>query len=138
MTQNHYQLPNQAINQQIPAGLFDKVILRLEQEKKLARAKKRLIIFSIVLLVSVAVSFPIGKLLQNEIIQSGFGQYISLLFYDFKTMLTYWPDFSLTLLETLPAIGLAGILTVMLAIIISLKSVITDGKTFLKLSHTHF
>lgn len=120
-----------------PAELFSRVMSRLSQENKIALVKRRLILFSVILALSAIASFPTVNILQKELAVSGFWQYVKLLFSDFGTTITYWKDFGLLILETLPAISLAGSLGIILAIIISFHFVIRYIRIFTKLTHIY-
>jgi hypothetical protein len=121
-----------------PAGLFDKVLLRLERERKLAVAKRRLIVFSGCLVISISASLPIWRLVFSELAQSGLGQYLTLLVYDFQTVAAYWQDYSLSLLEALPAASLAVGLGLLLLALASLRAVVHNIRTFTQLSRHKF
>lgn len=118
-----------------PPALFAKVMGRIDQEMRVAAIKKKLVIFSALLFGSMAASFPMWAVFKHEVLQSGFIQYAALLFSDFRTTVTYWQDFWLTLLETLPALSLAGALSVLLVILASLRSVIRYVHMISHLSH---
>jgi len=116
-----------------PPGLYDKIMLRLDRERKIASAKKWVFAGTFVLFVSLAASFPIWGMLQKESAQSGFAQYLSLVFYDFRTIPLYWQDFGLTLLESLPVIALAGTLSVLFALLASVRLLVKYGRALFKL-----
>lgn len=123
--------------EQPPAELFDLVMVRLSQEQKIVLIKKRLAYLSIFLVIATVAFFPAIVSLKNEIINSGFGQYLILIFYDFKTTLTYWQDYSLSLLETLPAISLAASLLIILTILALIRSISRYTQMLIKLSPNH-
>lgn len=131
------KIPEKFMMLKPPAGLLDKVMQRIDEEKSIASLKKRLALFSIFLAISAAVSFPLWQTLRVELIQSGFSQYLTLLIYDSRAVAAYWQDFSLTLLETLPAVTLTGALFVIFVILASLRMVVRDGQTLIKMSRAH-
>jgi len=102
---------------QAPAGLFSLVMSRLEREKKIRVVKRRLIVFGFLSIISLIVSVMVLQNLRLESSRSGFGQYLALLIYDFKAVVTNWQDFGLVLLETLPATGLVSLLTAVMLIL---------------------
>jgi hypothetical protein len=89
-----------------PEELLNKVFSRLKHEQKKAVIKK-IAFFSVGILSSVFVFIPmlIGTI--AEIQQSGFAYIVSLLFSDFRAVVSIWDDFLLSVLETLPIIHFA-------------------------------
>lgn len=104
-----------------PAGLFEKIIFRIRREQRLLTLKRRLMIFSFGMVISLAVFIPAFKMVQTEISESGFLQFFSLLFSDFGIITTYWRNFVLTLLETIPAMSLALLFATIFIFLESLK-----------------
>jgi hypothetical protein len=105
---------------QVPAGLFDKIILAIRREQELHQTKKLLLGFLFLAVIScVSVVFSWG-MLARQIESSGFGYLISTVFADFGTFLAIWQDFSLAILETLP---LAGIVAFMLSASIAIFTI---------------
>jgi uncharacterized membrane protein len=85
--------------------LFERIILRIGKEERMIVAKMRIVFFSFLLIVSsfgFAYSFIAT---QNALVNSGFIQFFSLIFSDFSIVATYWQNFLLTLLESLPVIA---------------------------------
>lgn len=111
---------------ELPEGLFDRVMKGIQKEKKLMILKRRIALFSIGFVGSFVAFFPTFKTLETNIYSSGFMQFSSLIFSDFKIIITYWQNFAMTLLETLPAINLAGFLTVLFVFFISLRFLTRD------------
>lgn len=89
-----------------PAGLFDRIILAIKKEQELKKARKILITFLLLLIVSsVAVPFS-WKILVNQIESSGISYFVSVALSDFHTFFIFWKDFSLAILESLPITGI--------------------------------
>lgn len=109
-----------------PMGLFEKVMGRIHKEQRLFNIKRRIVIFSIGLVGSLITSFPAIKFLSSEFIATGFIQFSSLLFSDFAIVTTYWQSFILTLLETLPTIGIIAFLITAFIFLESLKHLTKD------------
>jgi len=112
-------------------GLFDKIIARFKQERSLI-IKRRLILFSVGLVSSVVAFIPAGRMVRTGLIESGFIQYFSLIFSDFGVVTTYWQNFSLTLLESIPVISLVLFLTITLLFLESLKFFILNLRIILR------
>jgi len=119
----------------IPRGLFDKVMSRIHTEEKIAK-QRRLIFLSLIFVSSLVMLFPSFKMLKEGVAQSGFIQFLSLIFSDFDVVLAYWRNFALVLLEALPVAGLAAFLTSVFILLGSLKFLVRDAKTILR-PHTN-
>ena len=115
-----------------PSGdLLAKIIARIGEERKAARIKWRLVLFSAVTVCSAVAFVPLFQMLRTGFIESGFLQFFSLLFSDFEIVAAYWQNFSLSLLETLPVFSLMVFLAVVLVFLESLKLLIKNLKIFL-------
>jgi len=126
---SHYQSPEPSY------GLLGKIMKHIESEKRLSVIKWRVAVFFAGLLGSLAALFPVIQMLQARIVESGFGQFLSLLFSDFGTVATYWQSFSLSLLETLPVLHLAMFLALIFALMEFLKFFVRDIKFIFLHSH---
>ena len=69
---------------------------------------------------AIAALLPASYYLYTSVIESGFMRYISLLGSDGDLALTYWKEFALSLLESLPVIALLGVLVACLGLIIAI------------------
>ena len=111
-----------------PAGLFEKIMWRIQEERRLLVLKRRIAIFSAGLVGSVAAFVPVFRMVQTEIIDSGFWQFFSLVFSDFKIVTTYWQSFAMSLLERFPAISLVLFLACLLVFAELLRFLLRDIK----------
>jgi len=109
-------------------GLLDKIMERIKREKRLLAVKRRLVLFSLSLIASAVAFTPVFNLVQTDLSESGFLQFLSLAFSDFGIVVTYWQTFIMSLLETIPAISLAIFLGVVLTFLESLKLLARDIK----------
>lgn len=112
-----------------PSGLFERIVNRIHKEQRLLTIRRRIAIFSVGLSGSSVVFIPVFKMLSAELAESGFIQFLSLLFSDFSIVARYWQSFVLTLLETLPAISLIVFLTIIFVFLESLKFLIKNTKS---------
>jgi hypothetical protein len=115
--------------------LFTKIISRIHSEKKILNLKRRLIIFSLGLIISAVALVPAFNIVRADFNESGFSQFFSLLFSDFGAVLTYWQSFTLTLLESLPVMSIAVFLFIIFIFFESLKFLARDMKIFLHASY---
>lgn len=117
------------MNSQIepPKELLGKIIERIHREERLF-VLGRATLFSITLVVSIIGFIPAFRMLSDDLSQSGFFNFFSLIFSDFSTVASYWKSFALILLETLPAISLALFLAVVLTFLQSIRSLTKNIK----------
>ncbi len=114
-----------------PEELFGKIMHRISKEQRLLRAKRRIIIFSIGLFGSLLAFIPTFHMLRTGIIESGFIEFFSLLFSDSWVVMTYWQNFILTLLESIPSLSIAAFLTTVFVFLGSLKYLMRNIKMIL-------
>ncbi len=62
---------------ELPDGLFDKVMGRIRNEKKLMTIRRRLIVFSIGLAGSVVAFVPVFMAVRAGLVESGFTTFLS-------------------------------------------------------------
>jgi hypothetical protein len=115
------------LNSEPPNGLLEKILKRIHKEERLF-VLRRTIIFSTALITSAIAMIPALQLLLSDFSQSGFINYLSLVFSDFSLITAYWKNFLMILLETLPAVSLALFLAVLLTFLQSTKSLIKNIK----------
>lgn len=113
-----------------PAGLFDKIMCRIEKERKILTLRRRIIIFSIGLVGSAIAFIPALAYVRTGLVESGFSAFFSLIFSDTEIVLVYWKNFVQSLLETLPVAGLAVFLATIAVFLESLKMLVRDLKNF--------
>lgn len=85
-----------------PEDLFKKIILAIRKEEKLKKRRNFLIRFSFLLTLSIVSLTFSGKLLMNEIKNSGIIYYFSVLIENLNIFFKIWQNFSLAILESLP------------------------------------
>jgi hypothetical protein len=108
-------------------GLYKKIIKRIHREERFL-VIRHIVIFSVALLGSSVAFVPTIKMLLIDFEKSGFLNFFSLLFSDFSIVASYWKNFALILLETLPVLSIALFLTVLIIFLQSLKSLSRDIK----------
>lgn len=109
----------------VPAGLLEKIFIAIGKES--ARALKvKIVLLSGLSLAAAAAFIPAWRELQSELSRSGFFEFVSLLISDSSVALAYWKEFSLSLLESLPALGVAAVLGTLFALFLSLQSLLLD------------
>jgi len=97
---------NSKNNPEVPSGLFDKIILAIKREKELRQGRRLLFIFAGLLFVSLgAIPFS-WALLANEWEASGVFYFISVATSNLGIFAAFWQDFSISILESLPVVGI--------------------------------
>lgn len=104
-----------------PAGLRWKIIQRIALEENIAASRRKTAFFFALLTSFIAALFPFLQMAKHESVESGFFDYISLLFSNFGGTMESWRSFGLGLLESLPATSLSAFLLVLFAGLFSLK-----------------
>ncbi len=100
--------------------LKSKILLRIDQER-VKRLNRQVLITRIVGGLSFVSFFPIFINLVSQMQNSGFWNYLSLLFTDTGIVMTYWKQFSMSLIEATPVFHLTLILISLLGLSISFK-----------------
>jgi len=100
--------------------LSSKILLRINQEE-IKRFKLRIFITRAVGSLSFVAFFPILINLISQLQNSGFWNYLSLLFTDTGTVALYWKQFSMSLIEATPMFPLTMILLSLLGLFVSFK-----------------
>lgn len=114
---------------EVPRDLFEKIMGSIRKEERLLRLKR-----SIYGLLGGLVASVLGlgyflKIFGGAIANSGFGEYLSLLFSDPALILSSWQSFLFGLLESLPAMEFAGILLIVFVLMQISKKLVADFGT---------
>ncbi len=103
-----------------PDLLSSKILLKIDQER-VKRLNRQVLITRIVGGISFVSFFPIFINFVSQMQNSGFWNYLSLLFTDTSVVMTYWKSFSMSLVEATPVFPLTLILISLLGLSISFK-----------------
>ncbi|MFA6322504.1 MAG: hypothetical protein WCX71_03415 [Candidatus Buchananbacteria bacterium] len=118
-----------------PAELLAKIMAKINQEKKIGLIKRKLFFSTVIFFGSITALVPIFSIFRSNLVESGFWHYVSLIFLDFDIIKTYWQDFGLTILETLPTLSLAAILSAFLVILTASRSITQQIQNLNQLTH---
>lgn len=108
-------------------GLFGVILQHFQKEQRFLIIKRSLLFFFI-FIVSAAAVVPSFQAARAGLVDSGFIQFFSLLFSDFKIVMTDWQNFIFALLESLPAANLAIFFITILVFLESLKFLLKNIK----------
>jgi hypothetical protein len=97
-----FELFNNIQLEELPPGLFDRIISAIKREEEMQHTKRLLFGFLFLLIASVVATPISGAMLKTQIESSGLRYFISAAFSSFETFFSLWQDFSLAILESLP------------------------------------
>ncbi len=107
---------------------MNRIMARIKAEQRFLTVKRRVVIFSLGFIGSAAAFIPAFKMMYSNLMESGFLQFLSLLFSDLGTIAAYWRSFVMSLLETVPAFSLAVFLAVVFVFLESIRFLSRDIK----------
>jgi len=127
MSANYNDLFNHFKPAEPSEGLFGIILQRFQKEQCLSFIK-RAVLFFLVFIGSVAAIVPGFQTTRAGLVESGFMQFFSLIFSDFKIVITDWQNFSFALLESLPAVSMAIFFSTLLVFLESLRFLVKNIK----------
>ena len=113
--------------QNVPPGLYNDIVFKLETAR-IKKARFGLIFQSVLSVVSFVAAFPIFMNVVERFSQSGFSQYLSLVFTDGEIVLSNWKVFASSLLESAPFYEATIFLAVVFVLLQSLKFAVRNLK----------
>lgn len=105
---------------QNPDGLFEEVLFAI-QKRQQKDARERKYIWGILSLLSIAAVWTSGAYALRVFGSSSFGNYFSLIFSDLRSISPLWKELGLSLIESLPIVGIAIFLASVSAVLLSLR-----------------
>ena len=105
----------------VPPPELTAVILARVFTEQQRIARIRLALFGFVAVGSLFAFIPVIHYAGGEFSRSGFMDYFTLLFSDGGSVLLYWKEFSLSLVESLPVLSLAAVFATLLVFLESLQ-----------------
>ena len=110
-----------------PAGLCEAIMARIAYAQRRA-AQLRTGLFGALALASGVALVPAFQYAAQQFYASGFYDYLSLLSTDSGFILTYWREFGLSLVESLPSLALLLLLPIACALAYSLYRLTQTGR----------
>ena len=123
MDENKHFIPEMNQNKP-PKRLFWVVIERLKLEKNLKIFKEKFSIFLAILIISVVLVAVAIFIFNSELAESESGYLFSLLFSDTGIVLSYYKNFILAILESMPVTSIIFSLAAIVLVMISLRFVV--------------
>jgi len=111
---------------ELPEGLFDRIICRIREERRILVFKRRFVFYFVGAIGSLIAFISAFNVMWTELTQSGLVQFISLIFSDTGAVLAFWDVFALSILESLPAFNIATVLAILFIFLGSLKLLARD------------
>jgi hypothetical protein len=128
MKDNYDKLFEYLDHREPPAGLMNGVMLAISKEANRRVLWIRTVISGVLSLAAIVALIPSWLITQSESYQSGFSQFFSLLLSDTNSVMTFWKEFSLSLLESFPVGGTIAVLASVLVFLVSMRFFLRDIK----------
>jgi len=105
--------------------LFPKIMNRIQKEQRIT-ARRHLILCFVMLAGSMLAILPLYQVLRQAMVDSGFVDFLMLIFSDTEIVMAYRQNFILSVLEALPIMSLAAFLATVLIFLESLRLLLRD------------
>lgn len=112
----------------IPAELHSAILARVDREARRASVF-RFANFVLLIFISALATVVSFQYLARETAQSGLSEYLSIIFSDGGTLLSYWKEFLLAIAEQAPVFGVTIFLGAVLSLIGSVNSAFKNAQT---------
>jgi hypothetical protein len=127
MQDNYEKLFSHSRSPHLPGGLFDSIVTGVRRERRTQVLKKRVILFSLGVIISLVALVPAFSFLREGMARSGTLYFLSLVFSDPGVVLGLWQEFIFSLLETLPIVSMAVFLAALFVFFGSIRLFIRDA-----------
>ncbi len=114
-----------------PQGLYAAVMARIDLAKRRS-AQLRAAACAAIALLSGALLVPALEYAADQFYTSGFYDYLSLVLSDHSLVLTYWREFGLSLVESLPSLAILVLLPIVAALAWSLVRLVKNARSALR------
>ena len=110
--------------------LRQKILFSINKEE-IQRAKTYFLVSMTTALVSIFGLIFSVRFMVQEFYQSSFYSYLSLIFSDPNTLVSYWKELSMSLLETLPILGITISLIAVYSLLVSIRTLVKNSRGIL-------
>ena len=110
--------------------LRQKILFSINKEE-IQRAKTYFLVSMTTALVSIFGLIFSVRFMVQEFYQSSFYSYLSLVFSDPNTLVSYWKELSMSLLETLPILGITISLIAVYSFLFSIRTLVKNTRGIL-------
>jgi len=128
MENNYHNLFSHLEAVEPPKGLMDHIMIRIEKEEHSLKIKVRFVLSFLSAMVTAYYVIPLFNGLHEAAVQSGFLGFVSLMFSDLGSVMQYWGEYSMSLVESVPYMELMSLLGVVFILLFALKYLVHDIK----------
>ncbi len=100
----------------LASGIWQNIAIRSKR-----KARFELWAFSFIGIISLTGLVPALKALSNNLVQSGFYEYFSLIFSNSSSLLSYWKELAFSIAESLPVMSIVLSLSLVFIFFLSIK-----------------
>ena len=111
-----------------PKYLLENIMRRIHMEKHISILKRRIAVFSLCFAAVAIVSVPVFRMIEKDFADSGFFEFLSLIFPHFSIVAAYWQSYLFALFESLPVMSVVAFLACILVLLGSLKLIVRDTR----------
>jgi hypothetical protein len=111
-----------------PEGLCERILVRIELAKRRG-AQLRAGLFGLLVVLTAGALVPVLEYTSQQFYASGFYDYLMLALSDHTLVTTYWREFGLTLLESLPSLALLLLIPTIAALLWSLRRLVKNARS---------
>ena len=119
----------------VPPDLFSRVMSAIAGERARLKAIRNFVFASLICIGALVSTLFVWNGFMRELASSGFGQYASLIFMDYKAVLANWQDYGMSLLESFPVVNAAELIGEAVIVMILIKLIIAYAKKMIPVHH---
>lgn len=108
-------------------ALYSKILENIKNKQR-SFARRRFFVFLLLFLTSSIALIPTFNMLYVDFVRSGFFQFFSLIFSDSRLIVSYWHNFIIILMESLPVVSLILFFVIVFIMLESLRFLTRDAK----------
>lgn len=127
MNSSYRKLFTQMNYPEVSPDLSQRIIKRIEEENKFLAFKRKFYFCFLAMTGSIVLFAQAIKWTVSRAAESGFADFFSLIFSDFRVLASYWQSYIMSLMETLPVLDFvlmaAAILLFLLSVRFFLKNI---------------
>ncbi len=131
MKDSHERLFEYLKSKEPPAELLNSILVSVKGRTSSRVLIVRTVVSGALSLVAITALVPSLLIAQSEISRSDFYQFLSLLLSDTNTVMTFWKEFTLSLMESFPTLGMIAVLGSVFVFLVSVRFFIRDMVTIM-------
>ena len=119
---------NQLFSMVEPSDKLKTTILKTIKREEIKRSVYRLVFSSVLSLASIIIAFVYMVNIFNDFNQSGFSEYLSLIYSDGALLMNYWQIYVMSIVESLPIIPITILVASVWVFVWSANTMMTNLK----------